>query len=118
MERTDAVLLQEYMGTLDRAIERLQELREQGQNVYIDFNGHKLYSCDASEEVVYQEMFGMSKKEHEEDLARRRAEWEKQEAERKAKEQEETKGKIPEWQAALREIPGKVLMKDTFMKKF
>ena len=50
---------------LDEAIEYLQECRQRGENVYIDFNGHYLYSADITVDGAYLEVVGMTKKEDE-----------------------------------------------------
>lgn len=50
---------------LDEAIEYLEECRQRGENVYIDFNGHLLYSADITVDGAYLEVVGMTKKEDE-----------------------------------------------------
>lgn len=34
-----------------------------GQNVYVDFNGQRLYSCDVTMESAYMQIIGMTKEE-------------------------------------------------------
>ena len=53
-------------GNLDKAVEYLLECRKLGKNVYIDFNGHKLYSADVTIDSAYLAVVGMTKKQDEE----------------------------------------------------
>lgn len=50
---------------LDSAIEYLEDCRQRGENVYIDFNGHYLYSADITVDGAYLEVVGMTKEEDE-----------------------------------------------------
>lgn len=50
---------------LDSAIEYLEDCKKRGENVYIDFNGHYLYSADITVDGAYLEVVGMTKKEDE-----------------------------------------------------
>ena len=52
-----------FLGGLDEAIEYLQECKKKGQNVYVDFNGHRLYSADVTIDGAYMEVVGMTKAE-------------------------------------------------------
>ena len=54
-----------YLGDIKTAVAYLQECNRNGQNVYVDFNGHKLYSCDVTLESAYMEVVGMTKEEDE-----------------------------------------------------
>ncbi|MBO5141951.1 MAG: hypothetical protein J6C46_02950 [Clostridia bacterium] len=58
-------------GTLEDANKILRESQKRGENVYIDFNGQKLYSCDFDENKAYIQITGISKKDYEQ-LARKR----------------------------------------------
>ncbi|MBR3897958.1 MAG: hypothetical protein IKJ43_01610 [Bacilli bacterium] len=53
--------------TIKEAVEYLEECRNNGINVYLDFNSVKgiqrFYSCDITIEKAYQQIFGMSKSE-------------------------------------------------------
>ena len=48
---------------VEEAVEYLQECKKNGQNVYVDFNGHKLYSADVTLDSAYMEVIGMTKAE-------------------------------------------------------
>ncbi len=82
-----------YGNTLDSAIKTLEEYKARGESVYIDFNGHKLYSCDITVDGAYREVLGMTKAEFREEEAKRRREYE----ERTKREEEEAIAKIPSW---------------------
>ncbi len=43
----------DFLGNLDNAIGYLTERRQLGENVYYDFNGHRLYSCDVTIASAY-----------------------------------------------------------------
>ena len=55
-----------YLGNLDKAVQYLEECRKLGKNVYIDFNGHRLYSADISIDGAYLEVLGMTKAQDQE----------------------------------------------------
>lgn len=48
---------------IQEAVEYLQECKNNGQNVYIVFNGQKLYSCDVTLDSAYMQIIGMTKEE-------------------------------------------------------
>ena len=50
---------------LDSAIEYLEDCKKRGENVYINFNGHYLYSADITVDGAYLEVVGMTKEEDE-----------------------------------------------------
>lgn len=56
----------EESGSLDNIIEFLIHCRDRGMSVYIDFKGHKLYSCDfnLSSYITYMETIGLTLEEH------------------------------------------------------
>ena len=64
MNREDAVESNERFDYLDSAIEFLQEYGATGQNVYIDFDGHRLYSCDITVDSAYMEVHGLTKEQY------------------------------------------------------
>lgn len=51
---------------LDKTISFLQEARDMGEDIYIDFNGTKLYSIDIDPERAYVDVTGHTKKEWDE----------------------------------------------------
>lgn len=56
--------LENNISTLDEAISVLKEFRNRGiNNIYIDFNGHKLYSKNINTHKAYMLVTGMSKKD-------------------------------------------------------
>ena len=48
---------------LDNIVKYLKRCRHIGQNVYVNFYGHKLYSCDATTRDAYLEVYGVTKEE-------------------------------------------------------
>ena len=54
-----------YLGNIENAVAYLQECKRKGKNVYVDFNGHKLYSSDVTIDSAYMEVVGMTKAEDE-----------------------------------------------------
>ena len=52
-----------WYGIIDKAVEYLQECKSKGENVYVNFNGHKLYSCDVTLDSAYLEVVGVTKEE-------------------------------------------------------
>lgn len=83
-----------YAGAnLDETVEMLLRMKEQGESVYCNFNGHKLYSDNVTIDSAYLEVCGKTK-----------AEWDKQQQEwleNYKKEEERAKKvaieKIPSW---------------------
>ena len=50
-------------GTIERAVEYLINCADRGESVYVNFNGHRLYSCDISIRKAYIEITGLSREE-------------------------------------------------------
>ena len=88
-----AELYSGYMGHLDNAVKLLNDARAEGRNIYIEFNGQKLYSLLDDEDSCYMKVVGTTKKEYEQEQQRLSEEWEKKEKEENAKAQ----SKIPYW---------------------
>ena len=66
MNKEEAIKKNEFFSNgLDEAIEYLEDCKKRGENVYIDFNGHLLYSADITVDGAYLEVVGMTKKEDE-----------------------------------------------------
>lgn len=88
MNKEEARKIDKYFrnGLLE-AIEYLQECKKRGENVYIDFNHHYLYSADITVDGAYLEVVGMTKEE--DDLIREKM--------KSAKTQEERANLIKEW---------------------
>lgn len=82
-----------YGNTIESAVKTLQEYKERGESVFIEFNGHKLYSCDVTMNSAYQEITGKTKAEFD----KAQEEWRKEYEERTAREEAEAKAKIPTW---------------------
>lgn len=57
---------EQYHGNLEGAIEYLMNCAEKGESVYLDFNGHRLYSCDISFRKAFIEVTGLTKEEADE----------------------------------------------------
>ena len=62
-QKARATELHEYMGNIDNCVKVLSQYRERGENVYVEFNGHKIYSCDVTLDSAYKEITGMTKEE-------------------------------------------------------
>lgn len=82
-----------YGNTLESAVKTLEDYKSRGESVVIDFNGHKLYSCDITMDGAYQEVLGQTKAEFD----KAQEEWRKEYEERTAREEAEAKAKIPAW---------------------
>lgn len=63
LTRANAVEDKSFFGDLDKCIDYLIKCRQEGKSVWIEFNGHRLYSCDATVNNVYVQMFGKTKAE-------------------------------------------------------
>lgn len=63
MSRENAREINEYMYDIENAVKRLLEYKERGESVYVNFNGHKLYSCDVTIDSAYLEVVGMTKEQ-------------------------------------------------------
>ena len=93
MKKEDAVKYDGWLYTLDNAVKFLIQQREQGNNIYCEFNGHKLYSADVTFDSAYLEVLGMDYAAYQ----KKEQEW-REEYERKEKEEEEAaQAKIPYW---------------------
>ena len=88
-----AELYSGYLVKLDNAVEFLNDARAEGRNIYIEFNGQKLYSLLDDEDSCYMKVVGTTKKEFEQKQQRWLEEREKREKEENAKAQ----SKIPYW---------------------
>ena len=93
MTRENAAEIDEWMGNLDTAIDRLMEYQRNGRSVYVNFNGHKLYSCDITVDGAYKEVIGMTKEESIKAREESRRAWEL----KRKEEKERAERKIPEW---------------------
>ena len=58
-QKARATELHEYMGNIDNCVKVLSQYRERGENVYVEFNGHKIYSCDVTLDSAYKEITGI-----------------------------------------------------------
>lgn len=89
MSRKNARKIEFYGTTLDECVNALLEFKSRGESVFVDFNGHQLYSCDVTMDSAYLEVCGRTKAEV--DKTR------KERGENYTKKQEEAKAKIPDW---------------------
>lgn len=101
-------------GDLDQVIAKLAIFLEEGVNVYVDFNGHKLYSLLDNADSCYKKVTGKTKEEFEEAERKWREEYRRKEAEESAKAEaaipsyiEAGKGivypqKLDEWEKCVR----------------
>ncbi len=87
-----AVEYKSYFGTLDRAIEVLEKAKEENENIYLDFNGQKLYSLIDDTDSCYLKVTGKTKDEYMKALE----EWRKQQEEEQIKEELEALDKMPD----------------------
>lgn len=65
LTRENAVEDKYWANNLDEAIEYLVKCRQEGKNIWIEFNGQRLYSNDATVDTIYMQMFGKTKQEFE-----------------------------------------------------
>lgn len=72
-------------GDLQEAVTILQNYNKKGRKVFIDFNGHKLYSDTVTMDGAFLEVTGKTKKEHDDYLEEKHREYERAEAGHKAK---------------------------------
>lgn len=63
MEKSESTLVEPIINTLDEAVKYLEECREKGKNVYLNFNGHKLYSANVTIDSAYMQVMGITKAE-------------------------------------------------------
>ena len=62
-----SMILADHVTCLDDMIHSLSIYRKDGENAYGVYDGHRIYSCDINDvDYVYREVYGMSKKEWEE----------------------------------------------------
>lgn len=54
-----------FLGSIDDAVNYLQEQNQLGENVYVEFDGVKLYSYDVTLDNAYLRILGMTKEEDE-----------------------------------------------------
>lgn len=71
--------------TLEQVVNILQYENAKGTKCYVDFNGHILYSDTVTMDSAYLEVTGMTKAEYEAYLKAQHEEYERKEAEHKAK---------------------------------
>ena len=69
MTRENASKYNEFFDSIDDCIDTLMEYKKYGISIYVNFKGHKLYSCDATPESVYKEVVGDTKTGLEDDIA-------------------------------------------------
>lgn len=86
----------EYQGwtsTLKEAVRVLLKAKIFGENIYIDFNGHRLYSLLDDENSCFMKVLGKSKQQREEDRIKWLENYEKEQEENK----KQAERKIPAW---------------------
>ena len=99
MKKTDEELMNEAtlvkvrVDDLDGAVKFLKEAKEAGSNVKIEFRKKTLYSMLDDEDSCFIKVFGKTKAEHEEELAKELAEEDLRDQKRKA----EVQAKVPQW---------------------
>lgn len=92
-------------GTIDQCAEELLKYKAKGESVVLNFNGHKIYSCEiTSIDDAYQEVFGMNKVDTEKKWEEDRKRYLKEREERIAKAIAKTKADMPKYAEALRGI--------------
>ena len=92
-EKENARKIEFYGSTLEECVNALLKFKSRGESVFVDFNGHKLYSCDITMDGAYQEVLGKTKAEFD----KAQEEWQKEYEERTARKEAEAKAKIPTW---------------------
>lgn len=93
MTRDNAVKLDGYLGDIDNAVKMLQEYQARGESVYVEFNGHKLYSADITLDGAYKEITGQTKAEFD----KVQEEWLENYRKEQAEKKEQAEQRIPEW---------------------
>lgn len=93
LTRANAVEDKSFLGDLDKCIDYLIKCRQEGKSIWIEFNGHKLYSCDATVNNVYVQMYGKTKAEVDREMQEEIDEYHKSREERK----DRIKENMPEW---------------------
>lgn len=89
MSRENARKIEFYGSTLEECVNVLLEFQNREESVYVNFNGHQLYSCDVTMDSAYLEVLGQTKAEFDKDQEER--------YERTARKKAEAKAKIPVW---------------------
>ena len=79
-------------GDLDNVIVALLEYKSKNENVYVEFNGHKLYSLLDDIDSCYVKVTGKSRQEFKNEEEAWREEYRKREAEEKTKARNNIKG--------------------------
>ena len=74
-------------STIESAVYELLAAKARGEQVYGDFNGHKLYSDTVTMDSAYTEIMGCTKAEFDKRQAERRENYKKEEQARKQREQ-------------------------------
>jgi len=94
MDRENATEIQFFAGSnIESAVTTLLQARANGENAFIEFNGHKLYSADVTMDSAYLEITGKTKEQSDKD----QAEWSKNYEKEYAVAQERAKANIPNW---------------------
>ncbi len=93
MNRENARLIEVDGRTLEDCVNILLEYQERGESVYIEFWGHKLYSCDVTMDSAYQEILGTTKAEFD----KMSEEIPKELTAKFEEKQDDVKSKIPDW---------------------
>ena len=65
LEKEKAQKVDAYVGNLDNAILYLEKAKKEGRNIYLSFNGVKLYSIDISEDKAYLAVTKLNKADYE-----------------------------------------------------
>lgn len=103
--KATAVEYDRFVHTFDRAADVLVDAHNRGENIFIDFNGTKLYSVEiANVDDAYMQYMGTTKAEHEAQVEAQRQKWE----EERTRAEAAAKAKIPDWV----ERGNKVIMPD------
>lgn len=89
----DAYVYKDWVHNLDGAIAVLSKAKKENKNIYIDFNGIKLYALLDDEDSAYKKVVGMSKSEWEE----AKKKWHSEFLESVKIEKQEAEAKIPDW---------------------
>ena len=84
----EAIEIEVVGRDIDYVVNELLEYKENGKSVYVNFNGHKLYSDSVTIDSAYLEITGKTKDEFDE----KQKEW----FDKVNKEKQEHKAKIPE----------------------
>lgn len=64
LTRQNAVEDHYFARNIDNCIAYLIKKRQEGKSVWVEFNGKRLYSCDATENGIYLQMYGRTKEEY------------------------------------------------------